>query len=169
MRKSHKLFTCGLVALLNVSVAHAATAPMSAPVKKQKLGAALPEGEKAIYLRLIESYRKGDVQATYKFRDLMLKNYGSSIYADNALYLSGLLDYQRGRIAEAVHNFGELAKRYPNGNKRPAALYAKSVAYSKLNLPQLSKQILEEITRVYPGSPESQRAWMDLRLKENKG
>ncbi|MGE0762015.1 MAG: outer membrane protein assembly factor BamD [Bdellovibrionales bacterium] len=169
MNSTKFLLACGLVGWMCTTLAFAAPLPMSSQPKKQKLGASLPEGEKAIYLRLVEAYRKADVNETYKFRDLMLKNYPKSIYADNALYLAGLLDYQRGRIAEAVQNFGELSRRYPAGNKRPAALYAKSIAYNKLNLPHLSKQILEEITRLYPGSPESQRAWMDLRLKENKG
>ncbi len=170
MKITRSLRFCAFAGLLVTATAVAAPQPMSStPPKKQKLGASLPEGEKAIYLRLVESYRKADIKATYKYRDLMLKNYAKSAYADNALYLAGLLDYQRGRVAEALENFGELIKRYPNGNKRPAALYAKSVAYSKLNLPQISKQLLEEITRVYPGSPESQRAWIDLRLKGSKG
>lgn len=162
-----------LAGLIFSSGVFAATPPMQAvsdkPLRKQKLGASLPEGEKAIYLRVVEAYRKADVTETYKFRDLMLKNYPRSIYADNALYLTGLLDYQRGRVAEAVKNFGEISRRYPNGNKVPAAMYARSMAYNKLNIPHLSKQILEDITKRYPGSPESQRAWIDLRLKERKG
>lgn len=140
-----------------------------AAVKKQKLGAQFPEGEKAIYMRLVDSYRRGSLVDTYRFRDLILKHYSASIYADNALYLAGLLDYQRGRTSEAIHNFGQIVKRYPQGNKRAAALYAKSMAYSKLNLHQLSRQLLEEITKTYPGSPESQRAWMDLRISEKRG
>lgn len=137
--------------------------------KKQILGSNFPEGEKAIYLRILESYRKGNIEETTRFKDLLLKSYSQSIYADNAIYLTGLLDFQRGRTAEAIQNFGELIKKYPNGNKRPAAMYAKSVAYSKLNLHGLAKKLLEDITARYPGSPESQRAWIDLRLKEKKG
>ena len=171
MKRNFRVLSCGFVGLVFSTTVWAATPPMQSQPsqKRQKLGASMPEGEKAIYLRLVEAYRKADVAQTYKFRDLMLKNYPRSIYADNALYLSGLLDYQRGRTAEAVKNFGELAKRYPSGNKVPAALYAKSMAYNKLNIPQLSKQILLDITKRFPGSPESQRAWMDLRLKEKKG
>lgn len=168
--KNRKGFSALIVAAIVIgSSAWAIPAPMGSNQKKHKLGASFPEGEKAIYMRLVDSYRKGSVSDTYHFRDLLLKHYTASIYADNALYLAGLLDYQRGRTAEAIHNFGELAKRYPQGNKRAAALYAKSMAYSKLNLPQLSRQLLEEITKTYPGSPESQRAWMDLRISEKRG
>lgn len=152
-----------------VSAANAAPQPLKESPKKQALGKALPEGEKAIYLRVVDAYRRGHVPETYKFRDLMLKHYPNSIYLDNAFYLTGLLDYQRGRMAEAVANFGDIIRRFPKSNKRAAAIYAKSQAYSKLNLPSLSRQLLEQVLDEYPGSPESQRAAMDLHLREGKG
>ncbi len=162
-------FGCLIATLFFSSFANAAPQPISGQTKRQSLGRTLPEGEKAIYLRLVEAYRKGNVKDAYKFRDLMLKHYSRSIHADNALYLTGLLDYQRGRLAEAVANFGEVIKRFPKSNKRPAAMYAKSQAYSKLNLPDYSRNLLEQIKKEYPGSPESQRAMIDLRIKEKKG
>ncbi len=168
MKNHIKIALVSSIALLAVN-SFAAVTPFASSSKRQILGSAFPEGEKAIYLRILEAYRKGSVEETTKFKDLMLKNYSRSIYADNAIYLSGLVNFQRGRTAEAIENFGELIKKYPNGNKRPAAMYAKSVAYSKLNLRNLAKKILEDITARYPGSPESQRAWIDLRLKEKKG
>lgn len=159
----------GLILLSGVFLfqitAEAALIPSGVEVKKQKLGHHLPEGEKAIYLRFLDSYRKGQIVEAYRFKDLLLKNYPQSIHADNAVYLTGMLDMQRGRFAEAIKNFGAVQTLYPAGNKVPAALYAKSMTYNKLNMNQLSLQILEEVIKKYPGSPESQRAWMDLRLK----
>jgi TolA-binding protein len=157
-----------LVLLLALSFQSQAMPSQRASRAKAPTGmaASLPEGERAIYLSLIDAYRKGDLKQTYRFRDLMIKNFRTSIYADNALYLTGLLDMQRGRMAEAVRNFGQLIDNYPRGNKRSAAMYGKSMAYSKLNLPVMSKQVLEKIIVEYPGSPESQRAWIDLRLKK---
>jgi TolA-binding protein len=154
---------------LTCATAIAAPMPLLAPPKRQSLGKGLPEGEKAIYLRLVDSYRRADVAETYKFRDLMLKHYGNSVYADNAIYLTGLLDYQRGRIAEAVGNFGEIIDRYPKSNKRAAAMFAKSQAYTRLNLHQLANDLMKRVIEEYPGSPESQRATLDLRLKGRKG
>lgn len=157
------------VILFTGSSGFAAPMPISKATKRQSLGKNLPEGEKAIYLRLVEAYRRGHIEDTYKFKNLMLKHYPQSVHADNAIYLTGLLDFQRGRMAEAVANFGDVIKKFPKSNKRPAALYAKSQAYSKLNLPELSKKILEQIKTEYPGSPESQRAVIDLRIRERKG
>ena len=136
--------------------------------KSQVWGESFPEGEKAIYLRLIESYRKSNLGAVYRFRDLLLTHYPVSIYADNAIYLAGMLDMEKGRLADAIQNFGRVSEKYPKGNKRPAALYAKSMAYAKLNLPKVSRKVLEQLVNEYPGSAESQRAWIDLRLKEKK-
>jgi len=165
-----KFFKTGILLSIVVVASVVWAAPIPTAIsKKAALGANLPEGEKAIYLRIVEAFRRGDIKETYKFRDMLVKNYPKSIYGDNAFYLAGLLDYQRGRVAEAVKNFGEVVKRYPHGNKRAAALYAKSMAYSKLNLPHISKKLLEEITKIYPGIPESQMAWIDLRLKDGRG
>lgn len=157
------------VILIIGSSGFAAPMPISKSPKRQSLGKSLPEGEKAIYLRLVDAYRRGHIEDTYKFKNLMMKHYAQSVHADNAIYLTGLLDYQRGRMAEAVSNFGEIIVKFPKSNKRPAAMYAKSQAYSKLNLPELSKKLLEQIKSEYPGSPESQRAVIDLRIKERKG
>jgi TolA-binding protein len=154
---------------IGFSTAHAAPMPMVSEPKRQALGKGLPEGEKAIYLRLVDAYRRADLTETYKFRDLMLKHYSSSVYADNGIYLTGLLDYQKGRVAEAIGNFGEIIKRFPKSNKRAAAMYAKSQAYSRLNLHGMARELMEQILQEYPGSPESQRAVIDLRLKEKKG
>lgn len=158
MKLTRRLLTFALILTANLAGA--------APRTKLDYGTQLPEGEKAIYMRLIEAYRSSSIKDTYKFRDMMLKRYPKSVYADNALYLAGLLDFQKGRIAESIQNYSELIRRYPQANKKVSALYAKSAAYTKLNLPQISKKILEEIVSKYPGSPESQRAWIELRLRE---
>lgn len=155
--------------LFAAQVSFAAVGPMAGSKSKAKLGSQLPEGEKAIYLRVVEAYREGNVAQVYKFRDLLLKHYPRSVYADNALYLTGLLDYHKGRTAEAIQNFGDVTTRYPQSNKRVSAMYAKAVAYSKLNMPEFTKRLLKEIIDQYPGSPESQRAWIDLRLKDKRG
>ncbi|MBX7231381.1 MAG: tetratricopeptide repeat protein [Bdellovibrionales bacterium] len=131
------------------------------------LGGSLPEGEKALYIKIVESYQQGDLVKLLQLKNILLSYYPTSIHCDNALYLLGSLEFQKGKIAESIHTFSTLIEHFPSGNKRPAALYAKSMAYSKLNLPQISQKILSEIVKTYPGSPESQRAWIDLRLLQS--
>jgi len=153
--------------LLVFSVAvHAAipTKTSGSAGRSQIWGPEFPEGELAIYKRILEAYRDRDANRLERFNKLLLQHYPKSAFADNGLYLAGLLELNQGRIAKAVKNFGLVTDKYPDGNKRAAAMYGKSVAYSKLNLQKLSKKVLQEIVKEYPGSPESQKAWVELRL-----
>lgn len=129
----------------------------------QKLNA-FTEGERLLYTRVVEAYRKGNLTETLKQRDLLARNYARSVHLDNAYYLSGVLQFQNNRLAEAVRDFGVVEKNYPKSNKRPAAMFAKAMTYEKLGLPAQSKRLMQLIVKEYPGSQESQRAWMQLKL-----
>lgn len=159
--------TTGFAALLIMTTLPA----MAAVPSSQRLqpagktwGESLPEGEKALYVRVLESYREGNLTELVKFKDLMLKRYPKSIHADNTLYLTGMLFFHRDQTAEALRLFGQVVERYGQGNKVPAALYAKSAIYSRLKLPDLSRKMLDDIVKRFPGSPEAQRAKLDLKI-----
>ena len=141
------------------------SAPAAVP---QKLNA-FAEGERLIYTRVVEAYRKGNLAETLKQRDLLARNYARSVHLDNAYYLSGVLQFQSGRLAEAVRDFGVVEKSYPKSNKRPAAMFAKAMTYEKLGLRPQAKRLMQLIVKEYPGSQESQRAWMQLKLAADKG
>jgi TolA-binding protein len=131
---------------------------------------AFSEGERLLYTRIVEAYRKNDAAELTRQRDLLAKNYPKSVHLDNAFYLSGVLEFQNNHMSEAVRNFGIVADRYPHSNKRPAALFAKAMTYQKLGLKPQASHVLNEIVKEYPGSQESQRAWMQLKIAgETKG
>ncbi|MGL1148021.1 tetratricopeptide repeat protein, partial [Vibrio parahaemolyticus] len=79
---------------------------------------AFSEGERLLYTRVVEAYRKGDLNETIKQRELLARNYAQSIHLDNAFYLTGVLQFQNNRFAEAVRDFGFVEKHYPKSNKR---------------------------------------------------
>ena len=149
------LILLGVVGILSYAV--------STPIKSQ-----LPDGDKLIYGRIVEAFRQQKVKDVVDQKNLLQKNYPGSIHMDNALYLSGLLQVQKSRIPEGLKDLSQLEKNYPTSLKRPSALYAKAIAYQKLNLPAQQKSVLEELTKKYSGSVESQKAWVDLRLMKEK-
>lgn len=126
--------------------------------------AVLPEGDRLVYTRIVAAYRKNQLEELLKQRQILERNYPTSVHIDNALYLQGMLEFQNARYGEAIHTFNYVTDHYAKSNKRPAALFAKGVAYERLNLKPLAIKVWETVMKDYPGSPESQRAFMHLRM-----
>lgn len=129
---------------------------------------AFSEGERLVYTRLVEAYRKNQLDEVIKQRQLLERNYPKSVHLDNAYYLTGMLEFQNQYMAEAVKSFNTVTDRFPKSNKRPAALFGLAMSYQRLNLQPLSSKVLKQIAKEYPGSPESKRAWMQLKLEKDK-
>jgi len=123
-----------------------------------------PEGERLIYSRLVDSYRRNDLAQVIQQRQLLEKNYPSSIHLDNSYYLSGMLQFQSGRYGEAIRDFNTVTDKYPKSNKRAASLFAMAMTYERLGLKPQSKSVMESLIKEYPGSQEYQRAWMHLQV-----
>ncbi len=121
-------------------------------------------GEKVAYAKVIQTYRKENLNGTQGAVDALLKFYPRSVYADNALYLQGILQMKKGQTGQAIKSFDQVIKEYEKGNKRASAMFAKSVAYKRLNLKKTAVKYLKMVMKNYPGSIESQRAWVELRL-----
>lgn len=126
--------------------------------------AAFPEGERLVYSRIVEAYRHNNYAAIVKQRQLLEHNYPRSVHLDNAYYLSGMLELQNNRIGEALKTFDVVRDHFAKSNKRPAAMFASGAAYQKLNLPVLANRVFQRVITEYPGSPEAQRAWMQLKV-----
>lgn len=126
---------------------------------------AFAEGERVVYARVVEAYRKGQLEEVHKQRKLLERHYPSSVFLDNALYMSGMLEFQNNRIGEAVRTFSRVREEYPKSNKRPAALFGLAMSYKRLGLNPQATRILSSIMKEYPGSPEAQRARMHMRVE----
>lgn len=129
---------------------------------------AFPEGERLVYTRLLEAFRRGQMGDVASQRQLLERNYPASNHLDNAYYLSGMLEFQNGRYGEALKTFNVIRTRFPKSNKRPAALFATAMTYERLNLKPQAQRVLATLIQDYPGSPEAQRAWMQLKVEKQK-
>lgn len=125
---------------------------------------AFPEGERLIYSRLVDAYRRNQYTQVMQQRQILAKNYPSSVHLDNAYYLSGMMQFQNGRYGEAIREFNIVTDNFPKSNKRPSALFGMAVTYDRLGLKPQAIRVLETLIKEYPGSQESQRAWMQLKL-----
>lgn len=125
---------------------------------------AFSEGERLVYTRVVQAFRQNNLNEALHQRSLLVRNYPKSVHLDNAFYLTGVMQYQAGLYAQAVRDFGIVGDRFPQSNKRPAALFAKAMTYDKLGLKPQATRLLKMIMTEYPGSQESQRAWMQLKV-----
>ncbi len=147
------------------SIALLSTVPAMAAIPKKVN--AFKDGERLVYTRVVEAYRKNNLSGVVKSRQILEKNYPNSIHLDNAYYLTGMLQFQNQQIGEAVRSFNTVTDRFPQSNKRPAALFALAMSYKRLGLQPLQLRVMNEITKQYPGSPESQRAWMQMKIEKS--
>jgi TolA-binding protein len=127
---------------------------------------AFSEGDRMVYTRLVEAYRKNDLAEVQRQRRTLEKNYPQSVHLDNAYYLTGMLEYQNQYLGEAVRSFNTVTDRFPKSNKRPAALFGLAMSYKRLNLHSQALHVFNELAKEYPGSPESQRAWMHIQMEK---
>jgi TolA-binding protein len=125
-----------------------------------------PEGERLVYTRLVEAYRRNQLSEVTRQRQILERNYPTSVHLDNAYYLTGMVEFQNNRLGEALKSFDIVKERYAKSNKRPSALFAMAMTYQRLKLAPQAHRVFERIIKEYPGSPESQRAWMQLRLEK---
>jgi TolA-binding protein len=120
--------------------------------------------EMQIYEKVIEKYRVGDLRASDAFTHLLISKYPQSIFADNSLYMCGLLAIDKKFYGKALQSFNDILDRFPTSNKAVSALFAKGMLLKKMNLISQSKVTLLEVQKRFPGSPEFFRSDLELKI-----
>jgi len=141
--------------LTKTSVADSAKAEEGAQTSEQRL-----------YSKVLESYRVHKDVELQKAVQILLKTYPESVYADNALYLAGLLAFESNNLAYSSVFMDRVLREYPNGNKTVAALFAKAMIAKRSRNFAEAKALLLSIRKLYPGSPEAMRAGTEEKLIE---
>ncbi|MBV2167319.1 MAG: tetratricopeptide repeat protein [Bdellovibrio sp.] len=122
------------------------------------------ENDIALYAEMVSAYQNDDEIAFKSRLQSLLTRFPQSSYADNALFLAGRMAVDHNNFAEAIKYFAQVEKEYPRSNKVVAAKFAKAMTYKKMNLPEFALRTLKEVRAKYPGSPESFRADVELKM-----
>ncbi len=88
--------------------------------------------------------------------------------ADNALYWIGETWYAKSLWLKAARVFGEVVTRFPRGNKVPDAMLKTALCYDRLGEVQLSREVLGQLSRLYPASPAGEQARDRLQRAEER-
>jgi tol-pal system protein YbgF len=87
-----------------------------------------------------------------------LRKYPKSNFADNAQYWVGESYYALKEFDQAILEFDVVRRKYPNGDKVPAALLKQGYAFAELGDRVDARLILQEVIDRYPKSREAQKA-----------
>ncbi|MGH7834276.1 MAG: tol-pal system protein YbgF, partial [Candidatus Binatia bacterium] len=87
-----------------------------------------------------------------------LKNNPNSELADNAQYWIGECHYALKEFDQAILEFDAVRRKYPNGDKVPAALLKQGFAFAELGDRVDARLILQEVIERYPLSAEATKA-----------
>ncbi len=100
-----------------------------------------------------------------RFREF-IKKYPKSTLAVNAQYWIGESYYSLKEFDRAVIEF-DAVRKYPQGEKTPAALLKQGFAFAELGEKVNARLILQEVVEKYPQSPEAVRAKQRLKSLES--
>ena len=93
-------------------------------------------------------------QALNSFKSFLM-TYPKSDLADNAQFWIGECYMGLKQYEHAILEFDKVIKNYPNENKVPNAMYRQAIAWLKTDNPAVAKNVLENLIKTYPKSPEA--------------
>ena len=100
--------------------------------------------------------------AISRFKDFLMRHPKSNL-ADNAQYWIGESHYGLREFDQAIIEFDAVRRRYPQGEKVPAALLKQGYAFAELGEKLNARLLLQEVVEKYPDTPEAAKA--KVRLK----
>jgi tol-pal system protein YbgF len=101
-----------------------------------------------------------------RFKDF-LKKYPKSNLADNAQYWVGESHYALREFDQAIIEFDAVRRKYPQGEKVPAALLKQGFAFGELGEKVNARLVLQDVVEKYPDSPEAAKAKLRLKALES--
>lgn len=120
--------------------------------------------ERDLYAELLDAYDKNNQMLFSRYYRAFMKNYSKGVLADDAIYLSALLNLSSKNYGVALKEFNTVINKYPTSNKKVSSLFGKGMALKKMNLNEQAVKALAQVRKQYPGSPEAMRAAAELKM-----
>ena len=104
--------------------------------------------------------------AVGRFKEF-LKKHAKSKLAANAQYWLGECHYALREFDQAIIEFDAVRRKYPQGDKVPAALLKQGYSFAELGEKVNARLILQEVVEKYPQSSEAAKAKLKLKALES--
>jgi len=117
----------------------------------------------SLYDMAMADMKAGNYQLAASEFGQFVESFPESELADNALYWQGECYYADRKYGEAATCFAEVEKRYPQGDKVPAALLKLGFARLALKDNKQGTKHLNDVIRRFPDTPEAAQARAKLK------
>jgi TolA-binding protein len=122
------------------------------------------EGQYAAYQTGQALYRAGQLNEASTRLKAFVTRYSASRLADDALFLSGWIEFQRGHDAEAIAEFRRLLDAYPDGDHAIRALYTIADAQYNMGDVDAAVKTYQQVISRYPGEPLASEAAKSMQM-----
>lgn len=120
--------------------------------------------EVGAYKGLLRFYKSNDERSLKSASKRFMRKYPTSSYNDNVFYMIGSMKLKQKDYVKSIKYFDKVAKKYPNADKAPFAIFAKGLVYKKLGLNDQAKSAFTDVSRMYPRSPVAKKASKELKV-----
>lgn len=117
----------------------------------------IPDPEE-LYNDAFSKLSQGDFQSARKEFKKFLELFPQTEYSDNAQFWIGECYYREKRYEEAILEFEEVIKKFPQGNKLTDALLKQAFSFIAINDANSAKLLLQKIIDQYPASAQAEIA-----------
>ncbi len=127
-----------------------------------------PVAEKTLLAELTEHYERNDELGFQSRYQAFVRQYPKSPSLAKAHYTAGLLALANKNYGPALRSFDLVLQKSPRSPHASPAMFAKAIAFKRMNLREPSVALLRKVQASYPKSLEAQRASLELKLQEKQ-
>jgi tol-pal system protein YbgF len=133
--------------------------------EQQKKAAEVPQTPEAVYQQGLDLIKAGDAAKARETLTKFLDQNPNSKLAANAHYWIGETYYNEKNYDQAILEFQEVIKTYPDSEKAPAAMLKQGMAFKAIGDPKSAAYVYRKLIEQYPKSEEARAAKEKLRQK----
>jgi tol-pal system protein YbgF len=138
-----------------------AAAPVSPPANLANVAGSVDPEE--LYNSAYSKLTKADYKAAREEFKKFLELFPQTEYSDNAQFGIGEAYYKEKKYEEAILEYEEVVKKFPQGNKVPDAMLKQAFSFIALNDGNSAKLLLQKIIERFPTSEQAEVARSKLR------
>jgi tol-pal system protein YbgF len=138
-----------------------AAAPVSPPANLANVAGSVDPEE--LYNSAYSKLTKGDYKGAREEFKKFLELFPQTEYSDNAQFGIGEAYYKEKKYEEAILEYEEVVKKFPQGNKLPDAMLKQAFSFIALNDGNSAKLLLQKIIERFPASEQAEIARAKLR------
>jgi tol-pal system protein YbgF len=130
---------------------------------QKKAAQAKPENPAELYQKGLDTFKSGDTQKARELLTKFIEQYPSDPMVANAHYWMGETYYSDKKYDQAILEFQEIIKNFPDKEKVPAAELKQGMAFKELGDVKSARYLYRKVIKDFPSSSEAKLAKEKLK------